>query len=371
VEKKAQQEEQKNSLMGKVKQTIEGGTVVPKAAVLGVGDFVSDVAGLVPLTKPIDEWWDKTFTRSDSDLENALRDAASVILPTLAATAGSIRGANLATKGLNIGKRVQLLGKLAAGAGVDTAVTAIASTSERDENVAGALNKWLGWDIPWGTRDGDSPDVTRQKNVLEAAGLSGATSLLEAFFALRKGATKVLPKDEIAAEAVQSRASRDLTDEDPIVSAVQNRDQLREAAQTDEALRRYDVDLDGGYDPFINNYYEAQQRAVNNVDVDPLQAKIDHAFIQNDLGTINGRATSAVTDNTLEFLSNATRGSDRASVLEDLFLRIAPSVDVTKQTIQGARKLTAQEINKAVDNLANNILKPSRYVRSWKRVRIL
>jgi hypothetical protein len=357
-QKQAQEQEQKNSPMGKVQQIVEGGTVVPKAAVLGVGDFVSDVAGLVPLTKPIDEWWDKTFTRSDSDLENALRDAASVILPTLVGSAGAIRGANLLAKGANIGKRTALVGKLAAGAGVDTAVTAIASTSERDDNVAGALNKWLGWDIPWGTREGDSPDVIRQKNVLEAAGLSGATSLLEAFFALRKGATKVVPKDEIAAEAVQTRAARDLTDEDPIVSAVQNRDQLREAAQTDEAIRRYDVDLDGGYDPFINNYYEAQQRAVNNVDVDPLQAKIDHALIQNDLGTINGRATSAVTDNTLEFLSNATRGSDRASVLEDLFLRIAPSVDVTKQTIQGVRKLTAQEINKAVDNLANNILSP-------------
>ena len=328
------------------------------AVTAGVGDFVTDAIGLIPGAKPIDEWWDKTVTRSDNEAENALRDAASVILPTMVGGAGVIKGADLLTKGANLSKRTQLIGRLAAGAGVDTAVTAIASTSERDQNVAGALNQWLGTDIPWGTREGDSPDVIRQKNIMEAAGLSGATSLLEAFFALRKGATKVVPKDEIAAEAIQARAAREGIDEDPVVAAVETRDRLREAAQTEEALRRYDVDLDGGYDPFINNYYEAQQRAVNNVDVDPLQAKIDHAMIQNDLGTTNGRATSAVTDNTLEFLSSATRGSDRANVLEDLFLRIAPSVDVTKQTVQGARKLAAAEINKAVDNLANNILSP-------------
>lgn len=322
----------------------------------GVGDFVTDVAGLIPLTKGIDEWWDKTVTRSDNGLENAVRDASSIIIPTMVGSAGALRGANFATKGMNLSKRTQLLGKLAAGVGVDTAVTAIASTSERDENIAGSLNKLLGWNIPWATRDGDSPDVIRAKNILEAAGTAGATSVLEAFFALRKGATKVIPKDEVAAEAVGARAARDLTDEDPVVAAVQNRDALRDNAVTEEALRRMSVNLDEGYDPFINNIYEAQYRAVNNVDVDPLQAKIDHALIQNNVGTTNGRATSVVTDNVMVNLMETQRGTDRANILEDLFLRAGANVDVTKQSIAGARKLTAKEINTAVDNLANNVL---------------
>ena len=358
AEKKVQEEEQKNSVMGRVGQIIDGGTVVPRAAVLGVGDFVSDVAGLVPLTKGIDEWWDKTATRSDNDLENALRDAASVILPTLAGGMGVIRGATLATKGLNIAKRTQLLGRLAAGAGVDTAVTAIASTSERDDNVAGALNKWLGWDIPWATRDGDSPDVIRQKNIMEAAGLSGATSLIEAAFALKKGITKVVPKDPIAAQSLEAKAASQAIDEDPVVAAVQARDAMREGAVTQEAIKRLDVDLDGGYDPFINNYYEAQQRAINNVVVDPIQAKVDHWRIQNNEGTLNGRATSAVSDNVLEYLSGASRGSERAEMLEDIWLSAAPSADVTIQSLKGARNIPAAEINRSVDTLVNNILNP-------------
>lgn len=358
ADKKAKEEEQQNSLMGRLKTNIEGGFTVPKAAVLGVGDFVSDVAGLVPLTKGLDEWWDKTATRSSNDLENAVRDAASVILPSLVGGAGVIKGATLATKGLNLSKRTQLLGRLAAAAGVDTAVTAIAGTSERDYNVAGSLNKWLGWDIPWGTRTGDSPDVIRQKNVMEAAGLSGATSLIEAAFALRKGITKLVPKDELAAQAVEAKAAKQAVDEDPIVSAVQTRDALREEAITNEAIKRLDVDLDGGYDPFINSYYEAQQRGLNNVEIDPVQAKIDHWRIQNNEGTLNGRATSVVSDNVMEYLSGSTRASERGELLEDIWLSAAPSTDVTIQSIKGARNIPAADVNKAVDKLVDNTLSP-------------
>jgi hypothetical protein len=356
---KQKADEEKNSVLNKAGELVDNTLFLgPRAAGLGVGDFISDVAGLVPLTKGIDEWWDKTAVRSDNGIENAVRDAASVIVPTLVGGAGVIRGATLATKGLNIAKRTQLIGRLAAAAGVDTAVTAISSTSERDDNIAGALNKWLGWDIPWATRDGDSPDVKRQKNIMEAAGLSGATSLIEAAFALKKGATKLVPKDPIAAQAVEAKAAREAADEDPIVSAVQNRDAMREQAVTQEAIRRVDVDLDGGYDPFINNYYEAQQRGVNNVEIDPLQAKVDHWRIQNNEGTLNGRATSAVSDNVMEFLSGASRGSERADLLEDVWLSAAPSADVTIQSLRGARKIPAAEINKSVDSLVNNVLNP-------------
>lgn len=357
-EKKAKEEEQQNSLMGKLQKGLVGGFSAQKAVGLGVGDFISDVAGLIPLTKGLDEWWDKNVPRSNNDFENAARDAASVIVPSLVGGAGVIRGATLATKGLNIGKRTQLVGRLAAAAGVDTAVTAIAGTSERDDNVAAALNKWLGWDIPWATRAGDSPDVIRQKNILEAAGMSGATSLLEAFFALRKGATKLTPRDELAAQAVEARTAREAVDEDPVVSAVTNRDELRNQAVTNEAIKRYDVDLDGGYDPFINNYYEPQQRGLNNVEVDPIQAKVDHWRIQNNEGTINGRATSAVTDNVMEYITGAANGSERAELLNDIWLSAAPSADVAIQGVKGLRNIPAEQINKAVDRLADNALNP-------------
>ena len=331
--------------------------VAVKAPMLGVGDFVSDLAGLLPLTKGIDEWWDKTATRSESQLENAVRDASSVIIPTLVGTKLAIKGGNLASSTANLSKRTQLIGKLAAGVGVDAGVTAIASTSERDDNVAGALNKWLGWDIPWATRDGDSPDVIRAKNVMEAAGLSGATSVLEAFFALRKGSTKVRPKDPLAEEVVTARQTSQALDEDPVVAAVTNRDLLREDGITEEAIRRLEADPQGMYDPFVNNIFEGQKRALNNVDVDPFQAKIDHALIQKNIGTTNGRATSVVTDNFMDGLMNATRGTDRANLVEDVWLRAAPSADVRKEVIRDGRKeiidISAKDINKSIDNLFN------------------
>jgi hypothetical protein len=331
--------------------------VAVQAPLLGVGDFVSDVAGLLPLTKGIDEWWDKTATRSESQVENAVRDASSIIIPTLIGTKLAIKGGNLAAQSANLSKRQQLLGKLAAGVGVDTAVTAIASTSERDDNVAGALNKWLGWDIPWATRDGDSPDVIRAKNVLEAAGLAGATSVLEGFFALRKGATQLKPKDALAAEAIEARQAAKAVDEDEVVAAVANRELLREDAITQEAIRKLEADPQGMYDPFVNNIYEAQKRGVNNVDVDPFQAKIDHALIQQDLGTTNGRASSVVTDNVMEGLMNAQRGSERANYLDDLWLRAAPSADARINIMREGRveavEISAKDINKSIDNLFN------------------
>lgn len=317
----------------------------------GVGDFVTDVTGLLPVTKPIDEWWDKTFTRSDSDLENAVRDAASVIIPSMAGGTAVVQGGNLLTKGMQLTKTQRLLGNAAARLGVDTAVTAVASTSERDDNVAGALNRWLGWNIPWGTREGDSPDVIRNKNVIEAAGMTAAGELIELAFALNKGATKVIPKDELATQSVNARAAAQNVSEDPLEAAVTSRKAMQDRAVKEEAIRRFNTNLDEGYDPFINDVYEAQYRGLNNVDVDPIKAKIDHAMIQRNVDTVDGRATSVVTDNVMYDLMNTARGSERADIIENIWLASAGSVDIKK--VKDGRTFTAKEINAAVDNLSN------------------
>ena len=79
---------------------------------------------------------------------------------------GSLKAATAAR---SIPKATRILGTIAAHAGVDTTVTAISSHSKEQDNIAAALNEWLGWDIPWATRDGDSPDVIRKKNIYESA----------------------------------------------------------------------------------------------------------------------------------------------------------------------------------------------------------
>ena len=167
------------------------------APALGVGDFISDTLGLVPWLKPADEWWDKNSPRSDHPVHKVIRDASSVIIPTMwggGAITGSLRAATAAR---SIPQATRVLGTIAAHAGVDTTVTAISSHSKEQDNIARTLNDWLGWDIPWATRDSDSPDVIRKKNVYESAGLSVGVDLIQAAFSLGK-VVKAIPVDEAA-----------------------------------------------------------------------------------------------------------------------------------------------------------------------------
>ena len=132
---------------------------------LGTADFVSDAIGIVPWLKPVDDWWDENSPRSDHPVHKIIRDASSVIIPTMYG-GGVITGSlKAATAARSIPAATRVLGTIAAHAGVDTAVTSISSHSKEQDNIARTLNDWLGWDIPWATRDRDSPDVIRKKNI--------------------------------------------------------------------------------------------------------------------------------------------------------------------------------------------------------------
>ena len=48
---------------------------------LGVADFVSDAAALLPFLKPVSEWWDENSPRSNHPAHKATREAASIIIP--------------------------------------------------------------------------------------------------------------------------------------------------------------------------------------------------------------------------------------------------------------------------------------------------
>lgn len=322
------------------------------STVLGVGDFVSDVAGLVPFTKPLDNWWDENSPRFNHPLTDAVRNAASVIIPSLVGGVGVLRGATLATKGMQIAKGVRTAGTIAAMAGVDASVTAISSTSEKDDNVAGALNQWLGTDIPWGTRDSDSPDLKRKKNIMESAGLSVGVDLLQAAFALRKG-VKIIPKDDIAEASMEVQAMKVNPDDDAVTASVTKRQNDRTVELDEEALRALDVDP-VGYSPFINNTAEAQAKGVVNVDANAILSKVDHARIQNNIGTTNGRATPVATEYFQKKFMDAADGTERAALLDELFGTVKPQVDAVVNGV----KLSAKEIDNAVDNLTNAVLKP-------------
>ena len=164
------EEEDKFSDAGDVVRGVAETALQP---VLGVADFASDAIGLVPWLKPIDQWWDDNSYRSTHPGHKLLRDASSIILPTMIGGGAIVKGAQATNFALRSGKAVNTLGKIAAYTGVDTTVAMISSHSKKDDNMGAVLNDWLGWDIPWATRASDSPDVRWKKNVMEAAGFAG------------------------------------------------------------------------------------------------------------------------------------------------------------------------------------------------------
>ena len=321
--------------------------------VLGVGDFVSDVVGLVPWLQPVDEYWDNNSYRSTHPGHTLLRDASSIIIPTMyggGAVVGSLKKAKIAS---SLPGYAKTIGKVAAWTGVDTGVAMISSHSKKDDNLAGVLNDWLGVDIPWGTRASDSPDVRWKKNVLEAAGFSGGVELLGAAFTFGRKA-KLFPRDSIADEAINKRNAKLAQYDDPVSAAIEPRREARNAAQLDEGVDRLKKDPtgEGGYDPFINDIGEdSAGRAVNDLEADPLKAKLDQTLIQRNIDTYNGRMTSVVGEGFQKKFMNAVDADERALLLDDLFDSIAPNFDATVNRVN----LSAEKINQGVDNLIENL----------------
>jgi len=321
---------------------------------LGVADFVADAAALVPFLKPVSEWWNENSPRSNHPAHKATRDAASIIIPTMwggGVVTGSLRSA---TASMAIPKATRILGSIAAHAGVDTAVTSISSHSKDQENIAAALNEWLGWDIPWATRDGDSPDVIRKKNIYESAGLSVGVDLITSAFSLAK-ALKVIPGDEFAERAL-ARHRLGFEGEDPITANVLGRRSSRTKAQRAEAIARMVKDPQGTkYDPFVNKpSLGPESRAVSDLEVNPIKAKIDNWRIQNNVGTTNGRARPVVSTRFIKRMNDATP-SQRAEGYRNLFDRdIAANVGAK---IDGT-VIPPDEINQAVTKLYNQVFNP-------------
>ena len=321
---------------------------------LGTADFITDTAGLVPWLKPVDEWWDENSPRSNHPAHKVIRDASSVIVPTLA-TGGIVTGSlKAATAARSIPQVTRILGTIAAHAGVDAGVTAISSHSKDQDNIAAALNDWLGWDLPWATRDTDSPDIIRKKNVMEAAGLSAGVDLLLASFALGK-ALKFIPADE-AAEKTLAKHATGFEGQDPISESVLSRRAARAKEVKRETASRILKDPQNTkYDSFVNDPpIGPNARVVTDLQPNPVKSKIDNYRIQNNIGTTNGRARPVVDTVFLKKLAKAP-AQERASQLRELFeqdLTASVGAKINGQVIPPT------EINKAVTRLYDDVFKP-------------
>ena len=319
---------------------------------LGVADFASDAIGLVPWLKPVDEWWDKNSPRHNHPAAKLSRDASSIIIPTLAGGAGVVGKLGTATKHMNLPSYVKTLGSVAAYTGVDATVAMVSSHSKTDDNMAGALNDWLGWNIPWGTRSADSPDVRWKKNVFEAAGFAGGVELLGAAFSLSRK-TKLIPRDAAAEGVINAKNAKLQSYEDPLSSAVLPNRESRKAAELDEMNDALKADPTGTkYNAFVNDLGPDEAgRAVINTEPDPLMAKVNQAQIQNNIDTYHGRAAPVVSEGFNKAFSKAGSGAERARQLDEVFQAISPNFDA----VVNGKKITAEAMNRSVDNLVNAI----------------
>jgi len=330
--------------------------------VLGVADFATDLTRFIPGAKGIDDWWDENSPRSSHPLMNGLRDIAGLVIPALVPGGAIVRGASVGGKlataaglGARAQKIAQVGSQIAANVGVDVAIAAASETSEKGDNLGTLMSETFGWDVPWAIREGDSPDTKRWKNILESAALTGGVELL--IGTLGAKATKLFGRDPVADAVVKGddalRAGDEITD--PLVREVEIRSGLRDEAVGDEGIRRYEADPEGanGYDPFVNSTAESQARAVQNVEANGIEAKVDHYRIQNNEGTTNGRAISVATDSFQKKFIGGMDDVDRAEGLQELFDTIAPNVDAVIKK----KKIPAEKINAAVDNLTKSIFK--------------
>ena len=139
AEAKAQAEkEEREDERNIVHKAVHGVVETAAQPVLGVGDFASDVVGIVPWLKPIDDWWDKNSPRASHPGHKMLRDASSIIIPTLYGGTLITGGAKaaVAARSITLPKYAHTLGSIAAWTGVDTGVAMISSHSKTDDNMA-------------------------------------------------------------------------------------------------------------------------------------------------------------------------------------------------------------------------------------------
>ncbi len=338
------------------------------AAGQGVNDFIFDAIGMLPGGANIDSWWDKHNPKSDDPVHTLIRDASAIIVPTIAGGA-LIKSVGVASQARHIPTAQRTLGNVLAYMGLDTSIAAISSQSYEQDNMAGALNEWLGWNLPWATNDTMGPDQRRHMHIYEAAGFSGAIDLLGITFAFAKKlkAANLDPKALNLREKELDRISRIWQNNgtDPITEAVESRKAVRKESVANETRKRLGKESNS-YDPFINEPARVEQRAIDpdSFDINANLAKGDLYQIQNNIGTIDGIMRPSAAPSFLDELAEAgtnERGVALAQFFED-------SLSANSDIILNGKTIPAAELNKAVDTLTQNLFNDSISFEHYKKV---
>ena len=343
----------------------------------GVIDFfTSDLPSIIPgVNIPKAPKYDDGFAQG-------VRDISSFILPTILignTASAKLKALSITGKG---GPVINWLGKtnlrrktasFGLGWGTDLFVEGTNSLNQEGLNALGSLKdmfpktfQFLPYSVA--THPTDSPDVKRNKAVMEAtyfyfgAGLiEGGLKILRAGNDLKKLGTEIIPKDSTAKEYFDIRYKKgDVEFEpsnNPISDAVQKTEVANKTAieELAELTVRTGEDLDKPIRG-IHDVFDLGEQVVRTPDQDGIAgAMVRQAQIERNLATSNGRLGSFITEAALKYGVQADNLSKRLlvkSVIEDI-----KSTGKFDAVVNG-RVITNAQIDEAGTKLAEIFIDP-------------
>ena len=324
----------------------------------GVNDFFVDAINLIPGANL------KKRPKFENDITQSVREISSVVLPTVFIT----RGAGSGLSGAASASRLKLLNdpfvKFVApkllGAGVGAGVDYTVEFNQTDDNLSGTLKKsfpaqfgWISDDVA--TLDSDSPDVKRQKNVVEGVGLGLFVDVVEGIGKLAKGIrgvvrnTQWIPESEKASNWFAKNLASETTDdiEEAVAeSAARRSDALDELGEYNFS-KSADLDQPVFGVSDLYGYEESGIRSVDNLGV--VGAAVDVARINNNIDTVYGRVGSVISESALKFGLEIPDGQE--AIIRGLAAQLKDADDYGYRTASG-KYLSSAEIKAAGEDLA-------------------
>ena len=286
---------------------------------MGLIDFGMDAVGRIPGAQGIDDAWDK-YTKFSNPAIQKVREAASIVLPSIIAGQGS---AQLATKITGSGGLTRGLATLGLTATADVGVNLLSDQAERDETFTTFIHKAAPW-VPVVpgliNQDGESPEVRRWRNVYESGALNVVGDLIGyGFEALKAGKRGIMHWFEPNDATAKAYKAEEITNNADPATAVR----LSEIEGEKEAVQQQAAAL-------------GQQALLDPINGPVLTVQMDDAM----------RAAKALEDESVELTTEyASKGYSRLTEnpVESYVERMQTSRDVQIDDIGKGRLFDAPE----------------------------
>jgi len=278
----------------------------------GINDYIIDEVNKLPFADF------RKRPQYENELAKSIRGMSGLILPFLGLR-GSVKGVSgniaarspLATRAPKTNRALKWMLDLGIDTGIGAYVDSTSKQNQLDDNFAGFLKKeWkaVGKYIPsdWATLDGESPDVWAEKNRNEGVMMGFTSSFLEAgiklFRSIRgtRSMTDYVFKDESAAKAF-ARAEETNPQE-----FMENMEAA--AAKTEQALDELgELALSKNPNPEeatkgVHDVFHSDELGVRTADdMGVVGASVDQVRIDGNIGTVQGRLRSMVSEAALKY----------------------------------------------------------------------